>query len=223
MAKLDWKITVRNKYSHLLVALLAIFVITPFLNRLNLRFPVAHCLFFAITLMILRVLHLKKAVYITLILLVFAGLAMEYMLYVDMLSSFNDLVSLVVLALYAVIVGISTWYLTINIFSEQSVSGDTIKGGISIYFLIGFWWAIVYYIVMLFNPEAFVYTLDIQDAMDFQYFSFSTLTTVGYGDIVAKSDIATMLTSLESVTGPLYLAVLVARLVSLHVLAKTRR
>jgi voltage-gated potassium channel Kch len=50
-----------------------------------------------------------------------------------------------------------------------------------------------------------------------RYFSFSTLTTVGYGDIVPRSNAARTLAELEAITGQIYLAVLVARLVGLHI------
>jgi voltage-gated potassium channel Kch len=49
------------------------------------------------------------------------------------------------------------------------------------------------------------------------YFSFTTLTTLGYGDIVPVSPIARALTSTEAITGPIYLAVLVVRLVGLNI------
>ena len=49
------------------------------------------------------------------------------------------------------------------------------------------------------------------------YFSFATLTTHGYGDIVPTSPISRMLASMEAITGQLYLAVLVARLVGMHI------
>jgi hypothetical protein len=49
------------------------------------------------------------------------------------------------------------------------------------------------------------------------YFSFTTLTTLGYGDIVPVSAIARALTSIEAITGQIYLAVLVARLVGLNI------
>jgi voltage-gated potassium channel Kch len=48
------------------------------------------------------------------------------------------------------------------------------------------------------------------------YFSFITLTTVGYGDIVPVTTVARMLTSTEAMTGTLFLAVLISRLVSLY-------
>jgi hypothetical protein len=49
------------------------------------------------------------------------------------------------------------------------------------------------------------------------YFSFATLTTLGYGDIVPTSPVSRMLASVEAIAGQLYLAVLVSRLVGLHI------
>jgi voltage-gated potassium channel Kch len=53
--------------------------------------------------------------------------------------------------------------------------------------------------------------------MQFRYFSFMTLTTVGYGDVLPRSDAARTLAALEAVMGQIYLTVLVARLVGLHI------
>jgi hypothetical protein len=54
------------------------------------------------------------------------------------------------------------------------------------------------------------------------YFSFVTLTTVGYGDVLAKTSPARALAAAEAVTGSLYLAVFVARLVGLHMVHQRR-
>jgi hypothetical protein len=53
------------------------------------------------------------------------------------------------------------------------------------------------------------------------YFSFTTLTTLGYGDIVPVSPSARLLTSFEAVAGQLYVAIFIARLVSLHASQRT--
>jgi hypothetical protein len=52
---------------------------------------------------------------------------------------------------------------------------------------------------------------------NFLYYSFVTLTTLGYGDITPASSPARSLSTLEAVTGQLYIAILVARLVGLHI------
>ena len=57
---------------------------------------------------------------------------------------------------------------------------------------------------------------------DFLYFSFVTLTTLGYGDVTPVHDVAQMLAVAEAVTGQLYLTIFVARLVGLYVGARRR-
>ena len=60
-------------------------------------------------------------------------------------------------------------------------------------------------------------------AAEMVYYSFVTLTTLGYGDIVPVSPSARALATLEALTGQLYLTVLVARLVGLHITHASRR
>jgi len=72
------------------------------------------------------------------------------------------------------------------------------------------------------------FTHDAADAMRFDdrssavalYFSFVTITTLGYGDIVPVSEAARMLASFEAFTGQVYITILVARLVGLHIAAE---
>jgi hypothetical protein len=59
--------------------------------------------------------------------------------------------------------------------------------------------------------------------LEMRYFSFTTLTTLGYGDIVPHSAGARTLAVLEAVTGQIYLTVLVARLVGLYIVHESNR
>ena len=54
------------------------------------------------------------------------------------------------------------------------------------------------------------------------YFSFTTLTTLGFGDLVPLNHFARVLASLESIVGPVYLAIFIARLVGLHVIEELK-
>jgi voltage-gated potassium channel Kch len=58
---------------------------------------------------------------------------------------------------------------------------------------------------------------------NFIYYSFVTLTTLGYGDIVPVSPHARALSSLEAVIGQLFIAVLIARLVGMHIVHETEK
>ena len=100
---------------------------------------------------------------------------------------------------------------------------DKIFAAICVYMLVGYAWTFAYALVDELRPGSFV-TSSIDMPTDYvtrvlqmRYFSFMTLTTVGYGDIVPHSDAARTLAALEAVTGQIFLTVLIARLVGLHI------
>lgn len=101
------------------------------------------------------------------------------------------------------------------------VDTEVICAGISIYLLIGLVWSLAYKLLGSVSPDAFVFANvpgPPQSMTSFNsfYFSFSTLSSVGYGDITPASKVARMLAVMEAVTGILYVAVLISRLVSLY-------
>ncbi|MEY3894608.1 MAG: hypothetical protein RLZZ214_127 [Verrucomicrobiota bacterium] len=101
------------------------------------------------------------------------------------------------------------------------VDTEVICAGVSVYLLTGLSWSMAYKLLGAVSPDAFVFTNvpnAEQEMTSFNafYFSFSTLTSVGYGDITPASKVARMLAVMESVTGILYVAVLISRLVSLY-------
>lgn len=96
------------------------------------------------------------------------------------------------------------------------VTFHRIQGAIAAYLLLGVLWAHAFALVAHLRPGAFSGSVNLADgARAFFYFSFVTLTTVGYGDVLPVHPAARSLAMAEAVTGPLYLAILVARLVSL--------
>jgi len=101
------------------------------------------------------------------------------------------------------------------------VDSEVLCAGISTYLMLALLWAFAYMLVAHMVPGAFVFTVNPEPdrpllAFDALYFSFSTLTTLGYGDIVPVDRVARQLAILESTTGTLYVTVLIARLVSLY-------
>lgn len=98
-----------------------------------------------------------------------------------------------------------------------------VLGAIAVYLLLGIGWANAYQIAEHFFPGSFVSTIAQPVSLnDWVYFSFLTLTTVGYGDIVPVHRVARSLAIGEALTGQLYIAVLLARLVSLEVSSRNR-
>jgi hypothetical protein len=105
-----------------------------------------------------------------------------------------------------------------HILTEKEVTGDLIMGGACAFVLLGLVWAFAYYLLEIYQPNSFKGIEERSDDMwDFFYYSFVTLTTLGYGDILAVSKQARGLTILEAIVGQLYLAIMISRLVSLHI------
>jgi hypothetical protein len=104
------------------------------------------------------------------------------------------------------------------------VTSETLCAAVGTYLMIGLLWSFAYTLVGLINPGAFRFAGN-PDAGRFMhgfeslYFSFTTLSTVGYGDIIPVANGARMLAMLEAMSGMFYVAVLIARLVALQTTA----
>jgi voltage-gated potassium channel len=107
------------------------------------------------------------------------------------------------------------------------VTSDKIFAAICVYMLLGYGWSFVYSLLLELEPQSFATTSDLAPTnyvgriLQLRYFSFMTLTTVGYGDIVPRSPAAQTMTVLEAVMGQFYLVALVGRLVGLHIVHGT--
>jgi hypothetical protein len=105
-----------------------------------------------------------------------------------------------------------------QVFRAGPITAMRVQGAIASYLCIGYGWAHAYHIAALLDPGAFNATgSDVSVAASWDNYSFGMLTTVGYQEIVPIRPLAHSLVSAEAVTGQLYLAVLVARLVSMQV------
>jgi len=121
-----------------------------------------------------------------------------------------------------------------SVLSDRSVSSETIRGAICIYLFLGIAWSTGYSLVELAYPGSFNHPTvasapaeasaaaeigeeQSYDAARFFYFSFVTLTTLGYGDITPLSPPARFLALLESIAGQLFIAITIARLVAIQI------
>ena len=107
------------------------------------------------------------------------------------------------------------------ILRAPSVNAEVLCASISAYLMLGLMWTMAYWLVDQLTPGgAFSFNTNAGprsiNGFNAFYFSFITLSTVGYGDITPVSRIARWLAAMEAMTGLLYVAVLIARLVSLY-------
>jgi hypothetical protein len=104
----------------------------------------------------------------------------------------------------------------------QLVDAEHLYAALSAYLLAGIFFGLFYWVLDQVRPGTFAATGDFS-RMSAIYFSFVTLATLGYGDIVPRTDVARGLAIVEGVGGQLFLAVMVARLVSLYARAAPER
>lgn len=140
--------------------------------------------------------------------------------------TFNWTVELLATVLSALFLLVTVVALVSRLFSVRSVTLDMISAAVCAYLLMGIAWGFLFAAVELVHPNSFSAALlqsgpssvapVIRSLHTFFYYSFVTLTTTGYGDIVPVSDSARILSILEAVVGTLYIAILISRLVSLE-------
>ncbi len=130
--------------------------------------------------------------------------------------------------LHLAFLAVLVWYILKDILLAGKVTFDKLAGAACVYILLGTIWTLIYILLFHFEPSAFAGPLlaelpaasadphhEVFAAL--LYYSFVTLTTLGYGDITPVSSAARSLTWLEALVGQLFLAVLIARHVGLHI------
>jgi Ion channel len=120
-------------------------------------------------------------------------------------------------------------FVTVNILyfilRAPQVDSEVLCAGISGYLLIGILFAFAYTLVALLSPTAFAFGPRTppphrMEGFTAIYFSYITMCSVGYGDIIPVSPAARMLSMVEAMTGTFYVALMIARLVALHTTRK---
>ena len=109
------------------------------------------------------------------------------------------------------------WVMVGSIFNQRRVTLDLIYGSVLAYILIGVSWALIFCCIELFSANSFSFSSEVtlpDRAGALLYFSFVTLTTLGYGDVLPVTTFAKTVAYLEAITGVMYPAILVATLVN---------
>ena len=129
--------------------------------------------------------------------------------------------------------GVVTGAVLYRVLRRGSVTAHRVGGAIAVYLMLGLLWASAYSLVYLRDPASFDLGLPAEATDELGeietratgrlvYFSFVTMTTLGYGDVTPRSAAAGNLAVLQALTGQIYLAVILARIVSLLVTGPQR-
>jgi voltage-gated potassium channel Kch len=206
----------RRRYSILFYSLLFILVAVPILNVFKYGVVLIDSLLAANLLAAIMPAKLGKNRPILLTVMIVLWLARPVALWLD-----HRTLSVITFGIWTLI-GLAAAAAALHYaFRAKDVDAEHVYAALSAYLLAGLYFGLLYWVLEQLTSGAFATSGNFSRTSAI-YFSFVTLATLGYGDIVPQTDLARSLTVLEGVGGQLFLAVLVARLVSLYTM-RTRK
>ena len=206
----------------LVMLVVTLFVVTPLASSAMIGSEITLCFLAVLTITGLTVVSGRRSVVIVVMLLAAAGIALDWAAHFEHQTSLwilDNLLRLAFVLMLAVIV-------MVQVFRPTNVTHHRVQGAICVYLLAGLAWSYAFDVLWALDHSAFR-LVDISDTIVartgmLRYFSFTTLTTLGYGDILPVSPIARSLATSEALFGQLYPAVMIARLISLEILGPRR-
>jgi len=113
----------------------------------------------------------------------------------------------------------TTYRIFVHLIKSREITSEILFASICVYLMIGLSWAAFYIFIHIMDPGSFIDTSGelTTTAPRFLFFSYITLTTIGYGTLSPATDQARSLAMMEALLGQLYLTIMVARLVGLHI------
>jgi hypothetical protein len=206
---------VANRYNHLLVWLVLYLFLAPFAEQSEkkLEFQIVGLLLLATLTLCLRVTVRSKKVFWACVSLIALAFLLHVIAAQTKGTELQQSLSTAASVINAAFVAITVAALMRNMFKTHRVTPDMIVGGVCIYLLIGVLWTVLFALLLTWDQDAIV----LREGASLFYFSFTTLTTLGYGDITPAGKLAQDLAIMEAIAGQVYLAIFIARLVGLHI------
>ena len=204
-----------NPFNYFLAIIVGMILVSPFFPAYGSRnaFPTAPLIYTIGVILMLRVLVWSTKKFVLYSSLYVALFFLDVVL--QAWSVWGEAADLVGNVLHIVVLALFCRELLVLLFETRHVTMDSIKGGVAVYFLMGLLWGLFYRVALFFDGGAFVFHTPGRENLF--YFSYTTLTTLGYGDIVPANRITQMLASMESIVGQVFLAVFMARLLGVHI------
>jgi len=203
----------------LLIAIALLFISSPFIEGLK-SGPLIESILFTVVLVsgVLAIADRRRTVVIAAV-LAFAALAGQWAHHFrpDLMPPELFHIAGILFVLFVVI------NLLRFVLNASEVGKEVLCASVSAYLLLGLVWTLAYWLVAELIPNAFAFNGADKSLQGFNgfYFSFITMSTVGYGDITPVAKVARMLAAMQATTGLLYVATLIARLVALQTTPKS--
>ena len=205
----------RDRYLFLLLSLLSLMLIIPLFHgifELNTLIDISITAIFLSSLYAVSQKAQNVRIAVGLILPIIVGIWFANLMNVSNIRLLVDFCAILFFA-FTIIIILSA------LLKENKVTLDVIYGAVAVFLLMAVMWAFIFDVIETLQPGSFQVTADYAQGtrVHFVYYSFVTITTVGYGDILPVSPIARAFSILEMVVGQFYLIILIARLVGINI------
>ncbi|MDJ0856860.1 MAG: potassium channel family protein [Desulfobacterales bacterium] len=203
----------RYRFTILMVAFLFVLVVYPFLEYFQLL-HIDFILTIFITLLLISCIHALSTSHREAIV---ACLVIIPAIFMDWIGVFVEGLHVeIVVDIYKIVAFSYICYGLLRYALRAGVvDREKIAAAVNVYLFLGLIWRDLYSLISLLIPGA--YNSELLSQTDFLYYSFVTLSTLGYGDVLPVIGPAKALAYFEAIIGQLYLTILVARLVGLHI------
>lgn len=204
------------KFVYLTIAMILWFILFPFLEGLESGLIILNALTSLIVLFgIHAVSQTKRTISIGLGLGSFWLVLSWINILITHLPKLVEFISNFILILFLLYTSIT---ILLFILKSNKISGDIFYGAVCIYFLIGGTWSSIYILLESIQPGSIINNMSGSiNLSDLVYFSYITLTTLGYGEIIPITASARSLAIIEAIVGVMYIAIIIARLVGMFI------
>lgn len=205
----------KTKYTKLFITILLLFIVNPLTQYFPIINIIFSLVFFAVIMLSINTLSIPDKIIFTARMTAIFGFICNFIV-VKENQFLSDILSIISKVFFSLFISIAIVAISARVIHEKKINKDVIRGSICIYLMLAILWFFLYEIIYITDNNAFnLLDLNHQE-VSFQlfYFSFTTLTTLGYGDIIPINSFAMMLTNLEALVGQLFPAIVIAKLVS---------
>ena len=207
----------KHKFLWLLISLVLMFLIYPFFEGGGMESLILAILFTIILLAGVYAASQKKIHLAVGLLLAIPSFITDWLLILTHKPVFYILSGVFSMAFFIFVIVVIMY----SVMTAKEVTGEILLGAVNVYLLLGLVWSVAYSLLYFIDYRSFSLGALCPVEHDvswtkFLYFSFTTLTTLGIGDIIPASAFSQSFTSLEAVVGVLFIAVLIGRLVGLY-------